>query len=257
MGIWSHAWLKAAAIAVVTILISSWARAAAPVQVTPVQYVIDKGRPIVSMTIKSSGDERQLFQVDLREWHVVDGTATLTPVQSGMIVTPPVFEIKGGETQIVRLGLTGPVDTSAQEKTWRVILRDISPKPEAGGSTMFVRMNISMPVFLPADNPQPINVATTATWQDDRSIKISCENNSNRHGHIVDATLLDANGDAIVSRNLSHYVLPQERNETLLTIPTEDDEQTQALRQATHISLTVRNHVSKEVTDLVVPLGHK
>ncbi len=256
MSIWSHAWLKAAAIAAVTILISSLARAGAPVQVTPVQYVIDKGRPIVSMTIKSSGNERQLFQVDLREWHVVDGVAQLSPVTRDMIVTPPVFEINGGEVQIVRLGLTRPVDTSQQEKTWRVILRDISPQPDTGGSTMFVRMNISMPVFLPADSPQPMNIATSADWVDGNSLKLACANLGNRHGHIVDATLLDADGETIVSRNISHYVLPGEQNETLITIPTEDQEQAAALRRATHVSLTVRNHVSKEVTDIVVPLGH-
>ncbi len=257
MELLSQSWLKAALIAVLTIMISSFALAGSPVQVTPVQFVIDKGRPIVSMTIKSSGDERQLFQVDLRRWQVVDGEAQLSPAQTVRIVTPPLCEFNAGETQIVRLGLTNPVDTTEQEQTWRGILRDITPKPDSGGSTMFVRMNISMPVFVPADNPLPLAIATQATWQDNSNLLLTCENQGNRHGHIVNATLLDANGDAVVSRGLSHYVLPGESNRTLVTFPTEDDDQAAALRAATHISLTVRNHVSKEVTDIVVPLGHK
>lgn len=256
MTIWSQSWIKAAAIALITVLISSFAFAGPPVQVTPVQFVMDKGRPIVSMTIKSNGNDRQLFQVDLRRWTVVDGVARLSPASSEMIVTPPVFEIKGGDTQIVRLGLTGPVDTSVQEQFWRVVLRDITPKPDGAGSTMFVRMNISMPVFIAADNPAPLDIALHAKRHDADAFVIDCLNRGNRHGHIVTATLLDADGESIVSRGMSHYVLPGEKNSTLINFPTETMDQQEALARATHVSLTMRNHVSKEVTDIVIPVGH-
>lgn len=229
--------------------------ATAPVQITPVQFVIEKGRPIVTMTVKSSSDSTQLYQIDLKKWHVVNSDAQLSDSDQSLIVTPPIFELKGGQTQTIRLGLLKPVDTSVQEQAWRVILRDITPQEVASnGSMMFVRMNISMPIFVPADNPKPLDVNAHAALVGDGKIKLSFENVGNRHGHIVEAQLLDAAGVAVAGKGISHYVLPGQISQATLQVIAETQGQQAAIENASAVKLVMRNHVSREVTELIVPL---
>jgi len=232
--------------------------AGAPVQVTPVQFIIEKGRPIVTMTVKSTSSTDQLFQIDLKKWEVIDGSVQLSDNDNALIVTPPVFELKGGTAQTVRLGLVRPVDTSKSEQAWRIILRDITPtENNSGVSTMFVRMNISMPVFVPADNPEPLNLNASSRFVDETAIALQFENLGNRHAHIVQAQLVDAAGTSLAGRGLSHYVLPGQKSQTMVQIAPETDEQRAALKTATGIKLTVRNHVAKEVSEIIVPLAEK
>lgn len=117
-------------------------------------------------------------------------------------MSPPLFELGPGETQLVRLVLRAPASTS--EGTYRLLLDQV-PGPAAAG-TIRVALRISLPVFV-----RPVGVAVPAlSWVIERKgagLELVCRNSGARHAHITRITFDGVPEGVGLDQQSTSYVL--------------------------------------------------
>ena len=113
--------------------------------VDPVRIALSARAPLVSMTVRNTGAEPSVLQVETVSWSQSTGRVTLEPTRD-VLATPPLFTIPPGGTQLIRLGLRRPADPQ-RELTYRVILHEVlAPAPDTQG--MRVALDVSIPIFV-------------------------------------------------------------------------------------------------------------
>lgn len=145
--------LAAAALAVLPLAANAGA-----LTVNPIRLELAAGQAATSMTIGNAADAPATVQVSVQRWQHRDGVDELEPATGGdaPIVTPPMFQLAPGASQIVRIGFAGRHAT-AEEGRWRLVVEEL---PQAQLQALPValtpvqiatRLRISLPLFrLPA-----------------------------------------------------------------------------------------------------------
>ncbi len=82
-------------------------------------------------------------------WAQKDGKDQLTPTRE-LIATPPIFNLKAGTTQLIRIGMLRKVDLE-KELIYRLILEEIPPPPAPDFKGLQVALRIGLPVFIKPD----------------------------------------------------------------------------------------------------------
>lgn len=107
-------------------------------------------------TLRVRNTEAQPITLQLRavDWAQPQGEDAYTRSQT-LAVSPPVFTLKPGETQTVRVVVEG-VDTVTTEKAYRLILDQIPESHLKGDAGVVVPIRVLLPVFLtPSANSRP------------------------------------------------------------------------------------------------------
>jgi fimbrial chaperone protein len=121
------------------------------VTISPVLVELSPDRPITSITVFNPADHAVSFQTQILAWSQSDGADVYVDSQELMVV-PPIAEIAAGESQIFRVTFRGA--PGAEERAYRLIFEDVSEiataAHSAGGATIDIRINHSLPVFIVA-----------------------------------------------------------------------------------------------------------
>lgn len=200
---------------------------AASVSVYPVLITLDGSDAIAAMTVTNRGEEAVVMQASVNAWSIRDNEEHYEPT-TALIVSPPVFEVAPGMSQIVRVGLS---DTKPQavEQSFRVFLEQAPATPgdtAAGDGTVEephavqVMLRIGIPVFVkPSGAPEPELVWRAERLADGR-LRIEAANRGNAHVRISRLALLD-NGETLAHSEMPRYILPDSRRHWLLAAPTQ------------------------------------
>lgn len=202
---------------------------AASVSVNPVLITLDGSDSIAAMTLTNRGEESVVMQASVNAWSIRDNEEHYEPTDE-LIVTPPVFEIAPGNSQIVRVGLSDTALKSV-EQSFRVFLEQSPATPgdeEAttddsvakGPRAIQMMLRIGIPVFVKPVGTHKRELVWRAERLANGQLRIEVTNQGNRHSKISRLTLLDQ-GKAVASSTTQRYILPGSRRHWLFDVPAE------------------------------------
>jgi len=124
--------------------------AAGTLQVNPVLVEIGAARRTGSVTVRNIEDVPITIRAYPLAWRQAGGEDHYDET-SAIIVSPPVFTIPPGGTQIVRVGQRAAAATGAQP--YRLIIEEVPEANPAGGIRVALRLNIPLYASVPAGAP--------------------------------------------------------------------------------------------------------
>ena len=206
--------LVAAAASIVAFALPIGAAVAGAFNVAPVRVELSARNRTQALTVHNQGDEPSVVQVQIYEWSQQDGQDVLQPT-TDLLLTPPVFTVKPGQSQLLRIALRGAPDP-ARQRSYRAVLQEVPGQAPAGAPTLQVALRISLPIFVEPS----VEASPQLDWQArvgaDGKLLLSAHNGGNGHIQLVDFRLSSATGGEIASQQQVSYILPgQTRTWTL------------------------------------------
>jgi fimbrial chaperone protein len=126
--------------------------------VNPVRIELSADTPSAVLQVESTQGAPVTIQLSTMAWSQLAGKDELKPSRE-ILVTPQIFVLKPGATQIVRIGMQRRPDAE-QELSYRLLLEEIPPPPAPDFRGLQVALRISLPVFIkPASAAAPRLVA--------------------------------------------------------------------------------------------------
>lgn len=171
---------------------------AADMRVAPTRLFFAPNQRVQDITIGNPGEQPLL--VELQAFHWTDEPLSAA---EEVVLSPPIVQIAGGDTAVVRVGFRG-VPQGACETTYRLWVTEV-PQETARGEPVQMRTRMDLPIFrFSAKDCQP---ALKAHW-DTASKQIRVENAGTAHVLIQKLRLRHENGETPVAIPSLGYVLP-------------------------------------------------
>ncbi|MBK6744204.1 MAG: fimbria/pilus periplasmic chaperone [Hydrogenophilales bacterium] len=182
------------------------------------------GHDRAAITVTNQGVEGVVMQVETVSWTQADGSDHYAPTRE-LLVNPPLFTLKPGHVQVLRIGLRQP-PSGERESAFRLLLREVPPAGSTrvgsnGGGQGKVRvlLQIRLPVYV-----EPAKVIRDQQWQIQRSndgaFTVVVTNTGTVHMVISELTLRAAdaaiNSPALASIKASTAVFPGQRGSWVL-----------------------------------------
>ncbi|HET9976432.1 MAG TPA: fimbria/pilus periplasmic chaperone [Burkholderiaceae bacterium] len=162
---------------------------AAALEASPVVHEVPAERSALAMSISNRGAAPVTVQVRAFEWSQPDGDDRLVPAPT-VLLSPPIFTLEPGRSQIVRALLPAPPPGRApSERSWRLLVDEI-PDPRADAAPIRFALRLSIPVFHAA--PRQASAALEAR-RDDHALVL--RNQGGRRARLRDLALVGANGE--------------------------------------------------------------
>ena len=117
--------------------------------VNPTRIELSKEAPSAVLQVVNGGDQDTTVQLHMLQWSQIDGEDHYKTSRD-LVSTPPIFNLRAGSTQLVRIGLPRKIE-HAKEAAYRLILEEIPPPPEPGFLGLQVALKVSIPVFVKPD----------------------------------------------------------------------------------------------------------
>jgi len=178
----------------------------ANLQISPVTLTLRAAQSAVAINLQNLGDQPMYGQVRVFAWDQRDGEEVLAPTQE-LVASPPIVEIAANSRQAIRLvrAQAGPV---AQEKTYRVLIDEVSRDDDLGRSGVDIRLRYSVPVFvLPAGAPDK-EILDWHVFRERGEWMLRIKNSGNGHAQIGAMTFTNQAGkEFVISKGLFGYVL--------------------------------------------------
>lgn len=195
---------------VVMMLACAFSAQAASLSVTPIRIFLTPENPVISLEVENQGQVPMLVQSETLTWKQVDYKSVYAAT-TDLIISPPIFEVAAGATQIVRLTVNG-VESVLSEETFRVFLTEVPlGKKETADSqaslAIQVNLRLGLPVFV-----TPKNAVARLRW----TIEDKCaggrflvaENTGEAHTRVFGISVLDKPGGKIVTESKQpRYIL--------------------------------------------------
>lgn len=172
---------------------------------------LDRQHTVTSITLTNGNDVDKVFQAEPVLWQHKDGQDIFQPTTQ-LIVSPPMFRMRPGARQIVRIGLAEPDSVAADsEGTYRLFLEEIPQKSEAAKSGVQLNflLRLSLPLFIQPKSPAAESLSWSAKSTRD-GIVLQVHNNSNVHARISALELLPQGSDQSLRVNNFIYLFAGE-----------------------------------------------
>ncbi len=122
--------------------------AAATFGLTPMRVELSDKSPTAIVTVNNSGDGPLTVQVQAYTW-TQPGGADVYDETRGFIVSPPIFTVAPGASQVVRVAMRGtpPADV---EHAFRLFFREVPPAEEtaADRALFHIALNMNIPMYV-------------------------------------------------------------------------------------------------------------
>lgn len=182
-------------------------------QVSPTRIQLDAEHRVFALTLSNASDRDASIQLELTTWSQPDGKDQYE-LTSELLATPPIFTVKAGEKQIIRVGLRRPPERS-EELSYRLFIQELPrPTPE-GFQGLQIVLRMGIPIFVaPAAGTASHDLDWQARETDEGQLQLSVVNNGNGHAQVTNLEIIY--GHHQVKPAGMFYVLPGARHEWLL-----------------------------------------
>jgi fimbrial chaperone protein len=119
---------------------------AAAIGVSPVRVTLSDKQKIGTITLRNDGTDPVPMQLEALKWSKEEGEDVFTSTRE-LIVSPPIFTIPAGGSQLLRVGLRGAPDAK-RELAYRIFLQELPPPPSPDFNGAKMLMRVSLPVFV-------------------------------------------------------------------------------------------------------------
>ncbi|WP_165838762.1 fimbrial biogenesis chaperone [Roseicella frigidaeris] len=180
--------LAGAALAMLAALPGGPARAAS-IEVAPVVIALAPDQRSAVVTLTNRSGEPTAAQLRAFAWRQSATQEELAPTEE-LLVSPPVFRLAPGASQVVRLVLRPAA--AAAERSFRLLVDELPP-PIPGATGVRMALRLSLPVFAPPPAAPPAALA----WRLSPEGRLSVTNTGQRHERLTELRLTAADGSVI------------------------------------------------------------
>ncbi|MEO7067197.1 MAG: molecular chaperone [Rhodanobacter sp.] len=191
-------------------LLASGTVLASGLQVSPVSLHLKAVQTADGLWLSNTGSSALHAQIRVYHWTQQDDADQLEPSR-GLVISPPMLEIKPGDRQLIRVIRVGapPNGANAVEDAYRLAIDEL-PIDATGAKGLQFVLHYSVPIFLePAGNTE---VTPELHWQLQRvgaQAVLEVSNTGTGHAQLATVSFVNRNGKRVeVSNGLLGYVLP-------------------------------------------------
>lgn len=186
--------------------------------VSPVRVNLSPRAPVAALTLSNAGDAPLTVQATTVAWRQQGGQDQYASTDE-LIVSPPLFEVPPHASQIIRVGLRGPMPSDG-ERDYRLLLREIPPPPEPGFVGVQVALQMNLPVFV-----QPaVAAAPKLNWSaqaEGHKVVLRMANQGNAHVQLTGLRVALEGSQVVYDKPLSLYLLPGSEQSVVIPVPGE------------------------------------
>jgi fimbrial chaperone protein len=113
---------------------------AGSLQVDPIRLEINAGRRTATLRVSNQEQTPVTIRAYALTWTQVNGEDRYEET-AAVVVSPPIFTIPGGGTQLIRLGLRTP---GADPRAYRVMVEEVPQASPGGGVQVALRLNLPL-----------------------------------------------------------------------------------------------------------------
>lgn len=148
-------------------------------KVNPVQVVLAADAQVARLTIANSDSALVSVRATAMAWSQANGMDVYSPT-TNVIVSPPIFTIPAGKTQLVRVGLKARTAAPAYRLIFTEIPRD---RPAEGQIQVNLRLNLPLYLLPPGGGS---SVVEWRAWTDrSGAMIVEGSNRGTRHAQVV------------------------------------------------------------------------
>lgn len=160
--------------------------------VTPVRVTLDSKHHSVALTIQNQSDEAKVIQTELVRWTQENGNNVYAPSRD-LLINPPIFTLKPGKSQVVRIGLKRKVDAK-DELAYRLRVTEVPPPPKPEFTGLRIALRFDIPAFVLPKEAQNSKLNWKASRNANGEVLLNLSNMSNHHVRVQDIKLSEAEG---------------------------------------------------------------
>lgn len=181
---------------------------AASFTIDPLKVVLSESQASTVIRVQNTGKDTLTLQLQPRRWRQEPRTERLEPTRE-LVVTPQIFRIKPGSTQLVRIAMLGKPDPE-RESAYRLVFDEIPAPPAADFIGVQVAMQITIPLFISPQNRTNAALRLSVRESGNSKLIIVAENQGNAHTHLKKFIVARHGDDTVapVEIEMPAYLLP-------------------------------------------------
>lgn len=178
---------------------------AGSLQVDPIRLEINAGRRTATVRVTNQEQSPVAIRAYALTWTQVDGEDRYEET-TAVIVSPPIFTIPAGATQLIRVGLRNP---SGDPRAFRLMVEEVPQASPGGGVQVALRLNL--PLFVSIEPGSAAELVWSASRGADGRWTLEASNRGRNYVRVDPAAAAAATGvDLGANVNLG-VVLPGSR----------------------------------------------
>ena len=175
---------------------------AGSLQVDPIRLEINAGRRTATLRVTNQEQSPVAIRAYALTWSQVDGEDRYEET-SAVIVSPPIFTIPAGATQLIRVGLRNP---AGDPRAYRLMVEEVPQASPGGGVRVALRLNL--PLFVSIEPGTNAELSWSASRGADGRWTVEATNRGRNYVRVEPAAAEAATGvDFAAGTNLG-VVLP-------------------------------------------------
>ena len=235
--------LHRAACGLVLYLAAATAVLAGSFQVSPVRAVLSRAHPVSALTIRNTGSDPAVIQLQSVAWTQRDGKDTYEPAPD-ILATPPIFTIPAGGSQVIRVGSRRPPEADG-ERAYRLLLQEVPAPSKPGFKGLRMALRISMPLFVVPEKVVSPELHWDAVAAASGKVRLHVVNQGSGHARLSHIRLTMVDSDQLLPMSASLvYVLAGNAHDWVVDVDT----------SAAHVlRLTAHSDEGTVQADLAIP----
>lgn len=175
--------------------------------VNPIRANLSEAKPTAAITLSNTGTTTMVVQLQVAKWSALAGEDRYEPSQD-VLVTPPIFTIAPGVSQIVRIGLSSAA-ASDIELAYRLFIEEVPPPPKPAYQGLQVALRLGIPVFVEPAQTTQAKLQWSAVRAGADLVTLKVNNVGGSHARVLKINL-SAPGEnhVVASLTAASYLLP-------------------------------------------------
>lgn len=113
--------------------------------ISPVKVIISKEEEITSVNFKNETDQQKSFQLSVYR-DIEEGDKEKLTATKDLIVTPAIFRLQGGATQLIRIAIKN--NLAKEGNKYRLSIKELPPKVPMAGHNINVIPDFRLPITI-------------------------------------------------------------------------------------------------------------
>jgi fimbrial chaperone protein len=196
---------------------------AGSLRVGPTLVRLDSRHRVVALRVTNNNTVATPIEVQVMKWRQENNDDDYAAT-SELIVTPPIFELAPGETQIVRVGLRtakSELLASAVEGSFRVFVSELPIEHNKLEPRTQMVLRVGIPVFVQAVSDEQAELRWQLTPVSENDWRLEVRNSGTTHVHILSVGISSRSVKLATDLN-GLYVLPGARRAWTVRVNTQE-----------------------------------
>jgi fimbrial chaperone protein len=173
---------------------------------SPLRVDLSGAVSTAALTVHNDDEKPLVVQAQGLAWSQEGGQDSLTPSRD-VLVSPAVFTLASGGSQVVRVALRRPADAT-RELTYRLALQEVPQAANPGFTGVSVALKLSVPVFVAPQAAAEPRLEWRAERDADGHLVLVARNDGTAHAQVRHVALTAVGSGPTLERPGLAYVLP-------------------------------------------------